>query len=240
MEKKYHFLAGFPRSGNTLLSALLNQNPEIYSTPLSPVPGFMWEIIDSANNSEQVNRNIENQILVKKFLSSFVQNYYKSIEKPVIIERQQGWSTPGNLDIIKEHITKTPKIIFTVRDILEIIASFINLDANYLKNESYSQDYYMAHYLSEKDLIAEHIMKTNGSSLTYSSTKKYLDNLDIARAEFADASSTDQKTAIAERWQQYVENTFLATSVSFANWYTRYLNDGRDLNEGSRVLESGG
>jgi hypothetical protein len=29
--KTYHFLAGLPRSGNTLLSALLNQNPIIHS-----------------------------------------------------------------------------------------------------------------------------------------------------------------------------------------------------------------
>jgi sulfotransferase len=163
MEKKYHFLAGLPRSGNTLLSALLNQNPDIYSTPLSPVPTLMWRLIDTASNSEQVNRNIENKIRVEKFISLFMQNYYKDIKKPVIIERQQGWSTPGNLDIIKEHITKTPKIIFTVRDILEIIASFVKMDADYLKSESYSQEYYIANYRSEKDLIVEHIMKINGS-----------------------------------------------------------------------------
>jgi sulfotransferase len=179
MEKKYHFLAGLPRSGNTLLSALLNQNPEIYSTPLSPVPTFMWGFINNANNSEQVNRNIENKFMTEEFLSSFIQTYYKSIEKPVVIERQQNWSTPGNLDIIKQYITKTPKIIFTVRDVLEIIASFIKMDADYLKNESYSQDYYMANYRSEKDLIAEHIMKINGDidrSLLALSTAFYPEN----------------------------------------------------------------
>ena len=83
-------------------------------------------------------------------------------------------------------------------------------------------------------------MRTNGKNLTYVSTQKYLKNLDIARAEFADASSTDQKVAIAENWQNWVSDNYLSTSASFANWYTRYLNDGRDLNDGSRVLSSDG
>ena len=74
MNKTYHFLAGLPRSGNTLLSAILNQNPDIYSTPLSPLPTFMWDFANSANNSEQVNRNVENKIKTEIFLSSFMDN----------------------------------------------------------------------------------------------------------------------------------------------------------------------
>ena len=162
MNKTYHFLAGLPRSGNTLLSAILNQNPEIYSTPLSPLPTFMWDFSDSANNSEQVNRNIENKIKTEIFLSSFMDNYYKEVEKPVVIDREKAWGTPANLGIIKQYVTPTPKIIFTVRDILEIIASFIKMDADYLKRDAYSLDYYMTNYRSEKDLVAEAMMRPNG------------------------------------------------------------------------------
>jgi hypothetical protein len=82
-------------------------------------------------------------------------------------------------------------------------------------------------------------MKSNGSSLTYSTTKNYLTNLDIVRAAFDDASSTEQKVDIATQWQKWVDDRYLSTSASFANWYTRYLNDGRDLNEGSRLLDNG-
>ncbi|NBP58534.1 sulfotransferase, partial [bacterium] len=35
--KKYYFISGLPRSGSTLLSAILNQNPRFYSGPNSPV-----------------------------------------------------------------------------------------------------------------------------------------------------------------------------------------------------------
>jgi sulfotransferase len=162
MNKTYHFLAGLPRSGNTLLSAILNQNPDIYSTPLSPLPGFMWDFANSAGDMEQINRNTENQIKAEIFLSSFMDNYYKEVEKPVVIDREKAWGTPANLNIIKQYITPTPKIIFTVRDILEIVASFIKMDADYLKRDAYNSGYYMANYRSEKDLVAESVMRPNG------------------------------------------------------------------------------
>jgi len=161
MDKTYHFLAGLPRSGNTLLSALLNQNPDIYSTPLSPTCSFMYDFYSSANIMEQVNRNDENKIKSEIFLSSFLDNFYKEVEKPVVIDREKMWGTPHNLNIIKRYITPTPKIIFTVRDILEIIASFVKMDAQYLKNDSYNVGYYMANYRSPKDLISEHLMAFN-------------------------------------------------------------------------------
>lgn len=161
MDKTYHFLAGLPRSGNTLLSALLNQNPDIYSTPLSPLPSFMWEFANAADNMEYTLRNTENKIKTEIFLSSFMDNYYKEVEKPVVLDREKAWGTPGNLSIIKKYITPTPKIIFTVRDVLEILASFVKMDATYLMNEIYNKEYYAGNYRSPKDLVCEHIMSPN-------------------------------------------------------------------------------
>lgn len=162
MDKTYHFLAGLPRSGNTLLSAIFNQNPEIYSTPLSPLPTFMWDFSTSLDRQEQILRNLENRIKSEIFLSSFMDNYYKEVEKPVIIEREKAWGTPANLDLVKKYITPTPKIIFTVRDVLEILASFVSMDPQYLKNEAYDRGYYIGNYRSQKDLLCEYLMEPNG------------------------------------------------------------------------------
>jgi len=162
MNKTYYFLAGLPRSGNTLLSALLNQNTNIYSTSISPVSALMWNFEKEAYNMENLGRNIENKINVNAFLSSFMDNYYKKIEKPIIIDREKSWGTPANLKIIKKYITPTPKIIFTVRDVLEILASLIRLDFNSLKGEYFNQQHYMSNYRFEKDLTAEYIMEING------------------------------------------------------------------------------
>lgn len=162
MDKTYHFLAGLPRSGNTLLSALLNQNPSIYSTPLSPLPTFMWEFSRTSESIENVNRNIESKIKSEIFLSSFMDNYYKEVENPVVIEREKAWGTPFNLNMIKRFITPNPKIIFTVRDILEIIASFVKMNSQHIKKDIDHKGYYISNYRSHTDIISEHLMAANG------------------------------------------------------------------------------
>jgi len=39
--KTLFFLSGLPRSGSTLLGSLLNQHPEIYATPTSPLADLL-------------------------------------------------------------------------------------------------------------------------------------------------------------------------------------------------------
>jgi sulfotransferase len=161
MDKTYHFLAGLPRSGNTLLSAILNQNQDIYSTPLSPVSGLMWAYRNSYD-IESINRNKENKLRSEILLSSFMDNFYKDVEKPIVIDREKMWGTPANLDLIKEYITPTPKIIFTVRDVLDIISSFVKMDSDYLKANTINSNYFSNNYRSPKDAIAEYLMAPNG------------------------------------------------------------------------------
>jgi sulfotransferase len=160
MEKKYHFLAGLPRSGNTLLSAILNQNPDIYSSPLSPLSNTMFEAWQGFRFEHNV-RNDENRKRTTKLISSMPDAFYSDIEKPIIIDREKAWGTPENLNIIRSHITLTPKILFTVRSITEILASFINMNATYLKHEAYEAGLYASNYLNKNDLICEYLMTPN-------------------------------------------------------------------------------
>ena len=50
--KTYYFMAGLPRSGSTLLSSILNQNPKLYSGPSSPVLSTMYVIEQHLLNDE--------------------------------------------------------------------------------------------------------------------------------------------------------------------------------------------
>lgn len=162
MDKTYHFLAGLPRSGNTLLSAILNQNPKVYSTPLSPLSTYMWDMANAAHSIENATRNVENKINADRFLSSFMDNFYKEVKKPVVIEREKAVGTPANLAIIKQYITPTPKIIFTVRNVLEILASLIRIDARYIKDDATNAQLYISNYRSQKDFLCEYLMALNG------------------------------------------------------------------------------
>ena len=157
----YHFLAGLPRSGNTLLSALLNQHPSIYSSPLSPVPFLLYNNHQEVINSEMYARNEENQIRCKRVIENIIKTFYQDVQKPIIIDRDKAWGTPANLEMIKKYITDTPKIIFTVRDILEIIASFISLSPEYCKDMVSYGNLYKANYMKEQDLMADALMRDN-------------------------------------------------------------------------------
>ena len=161
MEKNYYFLSGLPRSGNTLLSALLNQNPEIYSSPISPVVTYMSEL-SKYSFIEQSARNKEYSYRTDNVLKEVINNFYSDVDKKHIIDRERTWGLPDNLDLIKKHITPTPKIIFTVRDILEIIASFILLDENFLKNEAFKKNHISFSYRSALDVACDSYMSLDG------------------------------------------------------------------------------
>jgi len=111
---------------------------------------------------ENVNRNVENNVRANKFLSSFISNFYVDVEKPVIIDREKGWGTPDNLNIIKRYITPTPKIIFTVRNILDILSSFVRMNPEYIAKSVANRNVYISNYYSTQDATAEYLMETNG------------------------------------------------------------------------------
>ena len=124
--KDIFFLSGLPRSGNTLLSALLNQNPKIYVSPLSPLlDNLSW--IDKALNTNESTLCADFQPNTASALKQFVDGFYNDIDKPVIIDRNKGWGSKESMFISYKYITNKPKIIFTVRDIPSVLASFLAL-----------------------------------------------------------------------------------------------------------------
>jgi sulfotransferase len=125
MKKKYYFMAGLPRSGSTMLSAILNQNPKFYCGPSSPVVPTMLALENSLSNDE-LFLAYPKYDFGKNLISSVLDHYYSDIEKPIIIEKNRSWINrvnyiQGYFDI------QTPKILYPVRDVSEILASFISM-----------------------------------------------------------------------------------------------------------------
>ena len=124
--KNYFFISGLPRSGSTLLSNLLKQNPNFYADISSPVSHLLQESIHIMNNS-QSSVNIDNQRR-ESVLKSIVTGYYNQIDKNVIFDTSRDWTSKTSL--LKSLYPYT-KIICCVRDIVSILDSFERL---YLKN----------------------------------------------------------------------------------------------------------
>jgi sulfotransferase len=122
--KTYHFMAGLPRSGSTLLKSILDQNPKIHANPVSPVMELMYHTEEYLKQSEQY-LGYPKPKSAYKIISSYIENYYFDREESVIIDHCRAWT--NNIERIKTYITPNPKIICPVRDIAEILTSFITM-----------------------------------------------------------------------------------------------------------------
>ena len=54
MSQQFHFIAGLPRSGSTLFSALLRQNPDFHADISSPVMGLVDGVIAQTRSLDGV------------------------------------------------------------------------------------------------------------------------------------------------------------------------------------------
>lgn len=117
--KHYYFISGLPRSGSTLLSGILKQNPDFYADIASSVQRI-------ADTSIEIITNSENNLTVdehrrKNLLYGIFDGYYQHIDNPVIFDSSRGWTK--NTNFLKELFPYT-KILCTVRDIVSILNSF--------------------------------------------------------------------------------------------------------------------
>ena len=85
-----YFLSGLPRSGNTLISSLLNQNPEVYSSPISPLVQNIWVLHRNFEYEANITSE-ENQARHQKSIEDYTKSFYSDINKPVIFDREKEW-----------------------------------------------------------------------------------------------------------------------------------------------------
>jgi sulfotransferase len=152
--KQFYFMSGLPRSGSTLLTALLNQNPNIHASTNSPLLDTIHYTEEYLlKNSEQYKANPKPEC-AHKVLSSIPYNYYFNTPENIIVDKSRGWV--NQIEHIKDYITKEPKIICPVRDIHDIITSFL-----YLIQKSNTTSFI------DKGLIERNIPITNDNRADY-------------------------------------------------------------------------
>ena len=124
MSKQYFFMAGLPRSGSTMLSAILNQNPDIHSGPSSPVVPTMLALEQSLANDE-LFRAYPKTPQAAKIIASVLDNWYSDVDKRIIIDKNRSWV--NRLHYIPGYFGIEAKVICPVRNIDEILTSFITM-----------------------------------------------------------------------------------------------------------------
>jgi sulfotransferase len=89
---KLHFISGLPRSGSTLLAALLRQNPRFHASMMSPV-GEIFNAMLRAISVKNEAAVFLNSIQRQRLLSSCFTAYYGSCHHDVAFDTNRQWTT---------------------------------------------------------------------------------------------------------------------------------------------------
>lgn len=93
MQHGVHFISGLPRSGSTLLAAILRQNPRFHAAMTSPI-GAMYMALESAMSRRNeaavfIDENQRQDVLRGLFV-----NYYQSIQtEKLVFDTNRAWCT---------------------------------------------------------------------------------------------------------------------------------------------------
>jgi len=122
--KEYYFLTGLPRSGNTLLGSIINQNPKVNLTANTILTDVFYQL--HLLKEYEIYKNFLDENSLNNIIKNVFNNYYKYWKANYIIDRGL-WGTPANLELLKL-VIKKPKFIILYRPVLECLASFIKIE----------------------------------------------------------------------------------------------------------------
>ena len=164
--KQFYFMAGLPRSGSTLISSILNQNPDIYSSANSPMCGMMFNLERSILASEQYNAYPKPQVM-SKTIYGVLENYYSDTDKPIVVDKSREWAIQEHFGVLLRNLHYKPKVILPVRNITDILASFINLVNQNPGKPSFIDQEIQARqefnfYRPIDDIRCDHLMRPKG------------------------------------------------------------------------------
>lgn len=131
---KLHFVSGLPRSGSTLFTSILSQNPLIHAEGVSGLCDLMWSAAQSVERNKKWNGNPRGS---EHIVSRLPDLYYQDIQKPIVIDKCRAWTLPLNVEMLRKYVTPEPKIICCVRNIEQVEQSFLSLFARNGRSDFY-------------------------------------------------------------------------------------------------------
>jgi sulfotransferase len=201
MKTKFFLLAGLPRSGNTLLASILNQNPEIYASPLSPVADYLAVLHKTASKNNHIHATMD-FTGTKNSFEKFTSNYYENINKPIIFDREKTWAMPDNFFNALTYIDSEIKVIFTTRDLPEILASIILVMGKRINEQMDKDKWVWKSHLTENDNKCDYLMsplwEIDKLFSSYLTIKNYPEHIHVVEYENLIAKPQETMTAIYE------------------------------------------
>lgn len=119
MTARYHFISGLPRSGSTLMGAVLRQNPRFHAGMSSPVASLFEGIIAQCSAGSEISTMV-NQPQRARILRGLFESYYADCSAEVIFDTNRAWTAqlPALMTLFPE-----AKVICCVRDVAWVMDS---------------------------------------------------------------------------------------------------------------------
>jgi len=117
---QYHFISGLPRSGSTLLAALLLQNPRFHAGMMSPVGALFNNMLPQFSAGSEFGPLItreQRQRLVRGLFDSY---YADKHDKDVIFDSNRMWSS--KMPLLMDQFPSS-KVIACVRNVAWVMDS---------------------------------------------------------------------------------------------------------------------
>lgn len=125
-ENQIVLLAGLPRTGSTLLTNILAQNPKFHVEGNSGLCQIMWDakVSCEVNAREQLIASGRKEEIQKNVISGIVKSYYGGVQGKIIIDKCRPWVSLPNIQMAREHISHDVKAIVMLRPIDQVVASY--------------------------------------------------------------------------------------------------------------------
>ena len=116
---RFHFISGLPRSGSTLLAALLRQNPRFEAGMSGPVAGLMGTLLAEMSGRNEFSVFIDDAQR-RRVLKGVVAGYYADRDEDVVFDTSRAWCARMN---VIDDLFPEAKVIACVRHMPWVIDS---------------------------------------------------------------------------------------------------------------------
>ncbi|MQK16643.1 sulfotransferase, partial [Escherichia coli] len=121
---RFHFISGLPRSGTTLLAALLRQNPRFHAGMTSPVGALFTGMLNQFSAGSEFGPVIQ-QPQRRRLLQGLFDSYYADqTDKQVLFDTNRLWTS--KLPAIRDLFPQA-KVIACVRNVAWVMDSIERL-----------------------------------------------------------------------------------------------------------------
>jgi len=126
--KKLHFLSGIPRSGSTVIAAILNQNPLTHVSTTSGLGAALDAVAVAWHKEPLLEKNDPRREKLANAMRGLIDGYYDQLtQKPIVIDKSRNWPIPVVMSAMGQVLGSKPRIIATVRSIPDCMASFVRV-----------------------------------------------------------------------------------------------------------------